>query len=215
VFRFARGSIPWLAAPLLVWLALVVLSVVPGPGWLGWLAFVPFSAFVFLVIFFRDPDRPIAGGVASPADGRVVRVDQVEDADIGAADRISIFMGPSDVHVNRSPLDGVVLSVRRHAGGHVPAFDKDSERNERVETLIETTLGPVKVIQIAGAVARRIVPYLVPGNEVGRGERLGLIRLGSRCDLLVARGRVAWMAEKGDRVFAGVSSLGAPKESKR
>jgi phosphatidylserine decarboxylase len=122
--------------------------------------------------------------------------------------RLSIFMSPKDVHVNRAPLAGTVASVTRRPGGFVPAFRKEAEVNERVETILATEIGQVKVVQIAGAVARRIVPYLRPGQTVAKGERLGLIRLGSRCDLLVPPGTVRWTAEVDRQVRAGSSPVG-------
>lgn len=182
---------------------------VPVLAMLWWvLAGAAFVAYVFFLQFFRDPDRPVADGVASPADGKVVRLDEVDDADLGRADRIAIFMSPKDVHVNRFPLDGTVVSVTHHAGGHIPAFNKDAHNNERVETVLDTALGRVKVIQIAGTVARRIVPYIQGGEVARKGDRFGLIRLGSRCDLLVAPGSVRWTAKLGDQVYGGKTSLG-------
>jgi phosphatidylserine decarboxylase len=199
--KLARGSGPWLAASGAATLAAAVLAFLAPPAWLWWtLAAVGLLSFLFFLQFFRDPERAVADGVASPADGKVVRIDQVEDADVGPADRLAIFMSPKDVHVNRVPLDGTVVEVRRVAGGHLPAFRKDSDRNERVETILDTDLGRVKVIQIAGTVARRIVPYLQGGDVVRKGDRLGLIRLGSRCDLLVPPATVRWAVALGEQV---------------
>lgn len=206
MLRVAQGGATWLVTPLGLAILLVGLSgYVPV---LAPLSMVPFFLFLFFWFFFRDPDRPTAEGVACPADGKVVRVDALDDPDLGPVDRLSIFMRPSDVHVNRFPLDGDVRSVQHFPGKHVPAFNKDSDRNERVVTLLRTELGDVKVIQIAGAVARRIVPYSQGGDHVKRGEKLGLIRLGSRCDLLVPRGSVEWTVEVGQRVFAGTTRVG-------
>lgn len=211
--RFARGSTPWLAAPLVAALALVAAGGAAQREALVWLALVPLAALFFLVVFFRDPERAVAAGVASPADGKVVRVDEVDDPDLGKCSRLAVFMSPLDVHVNRFPLEGTVEGVTRRPGGYVPAFRKDSDRNERVETLLRTPGGlRVKVVQIAGTVARRIVPYVGAGHAARKGERMGLIRLGSRCDLLVPAGRVEWMARVGDRVFAGATSLGDLKQ---
>jgi phosphatidylserine decarboxylase len=207
--RFARGSLGWLLAPPLLALLLWALGRRLAADWLAWSALVPAAVFLFFLVFFRDPERSVAPGVASPADGRVVRIDQVQDRDLGACDRFSVFMSPKDVHVNRFPLAGTVVAVTHVAGGHVPAFSKDSNLNERVETLLDTPeLGRVKVIQIAGTVARRIVPYVEPGHAAAKGERLGLIRLGSRCDLLVPPRSVAWNATLGDQVHAGSTAIG-------
>jgi phosphatidylserine decarboxylase len=165
---------------------------------------------LFFVVFFRDPEREPAAGVASPADGRVVRIDSIDDPELGRVDRLSIFMSPKDVHVNRFPLDGRVVSVTHIDGGHIPAFDKDSDRNERVVTVLETALGRVKVIQIAGTVARRIVPYISGGEPAVKGIRMGLIRLGSRCDLLVPPGSVRWTVQLKQQVHAGSTQVGEP-----
>lgn len=207
--RYARGSLGWLLLPPFVALLLWALGRRLGQDWLTWTALLPVGVFLFFLVFFRDPERTVAEGVASPADGKVVRLDQVEDRDLGPCDRLSIFMSPKDVHVNRFPLDGTVVSVTHLAGGHIPAFNKDSHLNERVETLLDTPeLGRVKVIQIAGTVARRIVPYISGGESAVKGARFGLIRLGSRCDLLVPPGSVAWTAKLGDQVYAGSTPVG-------
>ena len=134
-------------------------------------------------------------------------MDVVDDPDIGRCDRLSIFMRPTDVHVNRFPLAGDVRSVTHRPGKHLPAFDKDSDRNEQVCTMLHTEFGDVKVIQIAGAVARRIVPYAEAGDHAAKGDRLGLIRLGSRCDLLIPEGQVTWHVQMGQRVFAGSTQV--------
>lgn len=208
---FARGSTPWLAMPLLAAFVLGFLWANGiGGSWLLALLALAVLVELFFLVFFRDPDREAAPGVASPADGRVVRIDQVQDPDLGACDRLSIFMSPKDVHVNRFPLDGTVASVTHVDGGHIPAFDKDSDRNERVVTVLDTAVGRVKVIQIAGTVARRIVPYVEGGEAAVKGDRFGLIRLGSRCDLLVPPGSVRWTVALKQQVYAGATQVGEP-----
>lgn len=182
-----------------------------GP-WFGWdflvsLSGIPFFVFMLFLWFFRDPNRPVGNFIVSPADGRVLWMDRVEDPDIGACDRLSIFMGVQDVHVNRMPLDADVRKVTHRPGKHIPAFNKDSERNERVETIVKTEHGDVKIIQIAGAVARRILPYAEPGDHLEKGDRMGLIRLGSRCDLLFPAGKIEWVVKPKQKVRAGVTSV--------
>jgi phosphatidylserine decarboxylase len=225
VARFARGSAPWLALPALVALVAVawwgqtrsdlVLAgdealAVPADWALG-VAVLALLVGLFFVVFFRDPDRVPAAGVASAADGKVVRIDTIQDPDLGTVDRLSVFMSPKDVHVNRFPLDGKVVSVTHHKGGHIPAWSKDSERNERVVTVLDTDLGRIKVIQIAGTLARRIVPYIQGGETALKGDRMGLIRLGSRCDLHVPPGSVTWTVKLGQQVHAGSTQVGEPK----
>ena len=136
--------------------------------------------------FFRDPEREIAQGrVISPADGVVQSIMPWKDG----RTRVAIFMSPLNVHVNRAPLAGTVTSVEHIPGGFVPAFNKESENNERVVWHFDTELGDIEMIQIAGAVARRIVPYMPAGHQgrAGRADRSDPLRLARRH--LPARGR--------------------------
>lgn len=154
--------------------------IVPALLWLPVAAWVPW--------FFRDPHRPGPRGphlVIAPADGKIVSVAEVEDA--GDPDskalRISIFMNVFDVHVNRYPVDGVLKTREYRPGKFVNAtLDKASVDNERMSLGIRTTRGEVLVRQIAGLIARRIVADHQPGEAVVQGERLGIIRFGSRVD---------------------------------
>ncbi len=168
------------------------------------LAAVPLTALTGgMLWFFRDPDRsPGVGRLISPADGVVQSVDPWDDG----RTRVAIFMSPLDVHVNRAPIAGTVPSVEHVAGGFVPAFNKDSDKNERVVWRFDTALGDIEMVQIAGAVARRIVPYLQAGAKVAQGERVGLIRLGSRVDLYLPEG-VEPAVTVGDRTVAGVTRI--------
>jgi phosphatidylserine decarboxylase len=153
--------------------------------------------------FFRDPDRDLgAGRLLSPADGVVQSIDPGPDG----RTRVAIFMSPLNVHVNRAPLDGTVMSMRHVAGGFKPAFDKDSDQNERVVWHFDTALGDVELVQIAGAVARRIVQYVGVGAKVSRGERIGLIRFGSRVDIYLPEG-IAPAVSVGQRTTAGVTRI--------
>ena len=209
--RFARGSASWLAAPFVVLAIAIAQWVVFGAAWVLALAALALLVGLFFVQFFRDPERQAAPGVASPADGKVVRIDTIQDAELGTVDRLSIFMSPTDVHVNRFPIDGKVVSVTHIPGGHIPAWDKDSDRNERVVTVLDTAIGRIKVIQIAGTLARRIVPYISGGEPAVKGVRMGLIRLGSRCDLLVPPGSVQWTVQLKQQVYAGKTQVGVPR----
>lgn len=155
--------------------------------------------------FFRDPERRAGvGDVLAPADGRVTAVDPRDDGRW----RIATYMSLRDVHVNRAPADGVVRSLEHRPGGHLPAFDKDSDRNERLRWAVDTDHGELEIVQIAGALARRIVPYRVPGDRLRRGERIGLIRFGSRVDVVLPSGVTPAVAI-GDRLRAGESRLAA------
>jgi len=153
--------------------------------------------------FFRDPEREITQGrVISPADGVVQSIMPWHDG----RTRVAIFMSPLNVHVNRAPLAGTVTSVEHIPGGYVPAFNKESENNERVVWHFDTEIGDVEMIQIAGAVARRIVPYVPRGCKVEQGDRIGLIRFGSRVDVYLPEGIDADV-EVGQATTAGVTRL--------
>jgi phosphatidylserine decarboxylase len=153
--------------------------------------------------FFRDPEREITDArVVSPADGVVQSIMPWKDG----RTRVAIFMSPLNVHVNRAPLGGTVTSVEHVPGGYVPAFNKESEKNERVVWHFDTELGDVEVIQIAGAVARRIVPYVPRGCKVEQGDRIGLIRFGSRVDVYLPEG-VRPGVDVGQKTTAGVTRL--------
>ena len=127
--------------------------------------------------FHRDPERsPPPAGVVAPADGRVSVVRREGDRV-----RVAVFMNVTDVHVNRAPAPCTVETVTHTPGRHLPAFTKKSERNERV--VLEC--GEFELTLIAGAVARRVHPYVEPGDDLVRGERLGHISFGSRADVLL------------------------------
>lgn len=167
---------------------------------------------IFVVQFFRDPPRQgstAANAVLSPADGRIVVIAEVDDpyAERRAL-KISVFMNVFNVHSNRSPVDGTVKKVTYFPGKFFnAALDKASLENERNATIIETTLGhTVTAVQVAGLVAKRILCYAKVGQTIGRGERYGFIRFGSRVDVylpLGARPRVSI----GDRVSATTTVL--------
>jgi len=150
-----------------------------------------------LAFFFRDPDRKVGEGIVSPADGRVLYAFEEN-----GTKKIAIFMSVFDVHVNRAPCDGRVLSIERGRGSHAPAYSGHAKNN----AYVLTDLGAVKVRQISGAFARRIVTYLRGGVGVRKGDRIGLIRFGSRVELHAdVDGEIR--VNKGDRVVAGETTL--------
>ena len=184
-------------------------------GW-WWVLSAPFLVLgLFLLWFFRDPARNPPGGadsVVSPADGRVLQVEtEVEDSRFfeGRGTRICIFMSPVDVHVNRNPVDGEVEAVRYHAGKYFAAYsDKASLDNEQNAVIMKAPDGRrVGYVQIAGFLARRIVCNLSEGDRCVRGQRMGMIKLGSRVDIFVP-GSFKLGVETGDRVLAGETVLG-------
>ncbi|TYB70406.1 phosphatidylserine decarboxylase [Nonomuraea sp. PA05] len=199
--RLARGVSPWLL-PTAAAAAATALLTRRDRRWA--FAAVPLNALTGgMLWFFRDPDRtPGEGRVLSPADGVVQSIDPWPDG----RTRVAIFMSPLNVHVNRAPLAGNVTSVQHVAGGFLPAFNKDSDQNERVVWHFETTLGDIEMVQIAGAVARRIVPYLSAGAKVEQAERIGLIRFGSRVDIYLPEGIVPAVSV-GQKTVAGVTRI--------
>ncbi|TDC96541.1 phosphatidylserine decarboxylase [Nonomuraea deserti] len=199
--RLARGVSPWLF-PTAAAAAATALLTRRDRRWA--LAAVPLGALTGgMLWFFRDPDRtPGQGRILSPADGVVQSIDPWPDG----RTRIAIFMSPLNVHVNRAPLAGNVTSVQHVPGGFLPAFNKDSDQNERVVWHFETALGDIEMVQIAGAVARRIVPYLSAGAKVTPGERIGLIRFGSRVDIYLPEG-ITPAVSVGEKTVAGVTGI--------
>lgn len=165
---------------------------------------------ILLIIFFRDPDRKTGNGIVAVADGIIRAVNSVQDEDVGNAFFVSTFMNIYHVHVNRMPVDGTIKKITHIPGSHLPAFTKESERNERVIMLVETAKGLVKIILIAGTVARRIVPYVKTGEHLKKGEKISLIRLGSRVDVILPKKmNVKITVTKKDRVIAGVNMIAA------
>jgi phosphatidylserine decarboxylase len=170
-----------------------------------------FLALAFLVLnFFRDPERPIptqAQAIISPADGRIVQVVR-ESYEGSPVCRVSIFMSLLDVHVNRAPIAGVVKEVCYRKGAFRVALEEAaSVENEQNIFTLEGGQGRVVVKQIAGLLARRIVFWKRPGDSLARGERVGLIKFGSRVDVLMEPD-VALRVKVGEHVRAGSSILG-------
>jgi phosphatidylserine decarboxylase len=176
-------------------------------SWL--LAGIPILLAVFFLWFFRDPNRPIPAGpglVVSPADGKITEIAPIRTPD-GDRIRMSIFLSVFDVHVNRAPIAGVVRSIQYKKGEYLNALDPASaERNEQSVVTMEGEGCTLTFKLIAGLLARRIVFLPKEGATLQRGERVGLIKFGSRCDLILpadAHIRV----ERGQRVKGGESIL--------
>ena len=161
---------------------------------------------LFVTWFFRDPHREIPDGegvIVSPADGKVIEITPQADGGV----KVSIFLNIFDVHVNRAPYEGVVESVAYHPGRFLAAWKTvASDENERSVLTLSTALGEMRVSQVAGLVARRIVCRVAEGDRLGRGERFGLIRFGSRVDTWLPPGAEVAVA-LGDRVRGGTDVL--------
>ena len=169
---------------------------------------------LFVLNFFRDPERKIPADsrcLVSPADGKVVLI-QETTADGVACRQVSIFMSPFNVHVNRSPIAGTIKSVVYRQGSFRIASDpRASVENEQNAFTLEGEQGTVVVKQIAGVLARRIVFWKKIGDRLERGERVGLIKFGSRVDVLLGP-NVQLQVKLGDRLHAGSSILGFTSE---
>jgi phosphatidylserine decarboxylase len=200
----AREGWPFILAPGLAALGLAV----SGRRRLA----LPFAAAAAASLgFFRDPERtaPAAANVVlAPADGRVTAVDEAVDAFVGPAVRVSIFLSPLDVHVNRAPIAGLVADAVYTPGRFVAAFRREAgDVNERCSVRLQGDHARITVVQVAGVAARRIVCRVGPGDKLAAGERFGMIRFGSRTDCYMPRG-VEVTVRAGDRVIAGVSVIG-------
>lgn len=184
-------------------------------GWIlssGWLWGLGLLALAFFGYFFRDPERNIPADpavVVSPADGKVVFVDEVrEDRYLnGPARRVAVFMNVLDVHVNRAPVAGTVVESEHRDGCYKAAWREDAcTLNEQQAMVLEAGGRRLLVVQIAGLLARRIISYVQPGQSLEKGERLGMICFGSRVDLYLPPAAEITV-RVGDRVKAGSSIL--------
>jgi len=202
---FAPGAGRFLGAAAAVLLFLAALPVVGAfplsvPWAVGLLAGA--AVWTFFAAFFRDPERTAGEGVVSAADGRVRAVER--DGDTW---RVSVFMNVTNVHVNRFPCDARVAEVGDAGSGFRAAYRGDADRNVQRRYRLVTPLGPVEVVQITGVVARRLVSFVRPGATRRKGERLGMIVLGSRVDVLLPADRLTPTVTVGARVRAGASTI--------
>jgi len=190
----------------------LALAAVAAILWLvtrNWVWAIPALLFAaFFLWFFRDPHRaipPERGLIVSPADGKVTEVARISTPD-GERLRLSIFLSVFDVHVNRSPVEGILREVRYREGKYLNAMNPAcSEINEQNLAVVDCIEGyQVSFVQIAGLLARRIVFNKKPGEYLERGERVGLIKFGSRTDLLLP-GHAEPLVQPGDRVRGGAS----------
>ena len=196
---FVLGAIP---------LALAGVAGLAGAHWLG---AILLGLTVFVAAFFRNPPRFLPGDercVVAPADGRVLEAGEIELADGSKVKRVGIFLSVFNVHVNRAPIAGRVVSIERGGSRYLAAFNRRAEQeNVRCAMTLETGRGErVTVVQITGLIARRIVCHPQVGEWIRRGDRYGLIRFGSRTDVvlpLTAELRV----RRGDQVRGGSSLL--------
>jgi phosphatidylserine decarboxylase len=199
-----KDSIPYLLLTALVTVAAVI--------WISAYIAIPGALLlVFFLNFFRNPQRSVPDGnsIVSPADGKVVALREIspETENGSAGIFLSIFMSPLDVHVNRSPMTGEIQEYRHHKGKFKPAYDDSATlENERNEFLIRNDRFVIRCSQVAGVLARRIVFWKNNGQQVSKGERIGLIKFGSRVDLWLPP-EMKPVVELNQRVKAGESIL--------
>ncbi len=206
-FPIARPGVPFIAAAAFATAVLALLQITT-------LALLGLLATLFVCYFFRDPDRVIpdlAGGIVSPADGKVIRVEQLQQSPytLGSCRKISIFMSVFNVHVNRIPFGGRIARIAYYPGKFFSAnLDKASRLNEHNAVYLQTdTDQSICFVQIAGLVARRIICNIQEGDAVLRGQRFGLICFGSRLDVYLPED-ASIMVNTGDVVKAGTSVIG-------
>ena len=209
---FAREGLVFIGLGVLLAVAAFAAAMM-WKSWPLWLiAFVLLILALWVAYFFRDPERngERGGGLAiAPADGRIVMITEVDEPAFlhGKALRISIFMNVFNVHVNRYPVSGTVRFVHYNPGKFLnAAVEKSSLENEQMSVGIETTRGKVLVRQIAGLIARRIVTYSKQGEHVEQGQRMGLIRFGSRVDVFMPLD-VELRVKVGDMTLAGSTPI--------
>ena len=190
-------------------LLVVAVIVYFGTHWIS-LTAIPFLLAVFFLIFFRDPEREIPAGpglIVSPGDGKVEEAEWIETT-AGARFRVSIFLSVFDVHVNRAPISGKVTLMEYREGQFLNAMSPESAiLNEQTLIVIEDGENSVSFKQIAGLLARRIICDVKTGDVVQRGQRMGMIKFGSRVDVLMPAD-VELRVKPGDRVQGGKSILG-------
>ncbi|MBF0320853.1 MAG: phosphatidylserine decarboxylase family protein [Nitrospirae bacterium] len=199
--KFAPEGVPFILGAAAVTVAVLAAAK-------NWTVAIPFILTLFMFYFFRDPDRQTpddSGAIISPADGRILLVTEVRDDEFLGKDarKISIFMSPLNVHVNRAPYGGEVISVRHTPGSFKKAFlDEASQKNDNIAMVLKTPMGDILLRQIAGSVARRAVCRVKPGDTLIKGQRYGIIKFSSRVDIyLPLSARVLVKPE--DRVLSG------------
>jgi phosphatidylserine decarboxylase len=200
-----RWLVPSLAAIVLVAVLLAV-GILPLTVVYVGVLLIATSYWLFFAAFFRDPERPVGKGIVAPADGKVQSIER----EAGTV-RIAVFMNVTDVHVNRFPIAGRVDSIRTSGAGYRPAYVPDARHNLQQSFRLTTAIGPVEVVQMTGIVARRLVAFVKEGEAHEKGERLGMIVIGSRVDVLLPADRVRVSAEVGDRVWAGTTTIAREK----
>jgi phosphatidylserine decarboxylase len=177
-----------------------------------YISYIMFLVSMFMVFFFRDPERKIPkedGIIVSPVDGKILKVEN----DTQENKTMSIFLSLINVHVNRVPVAGRITDIRKSKGLYLPAYKSEAGRkNTAIETDIFTPYGLVTVRQVVGVLARRLVNRLKVGDEVQTGQRFGMMRFGSRMDLILPP-KIDLLTAEGEKVKAGITVVGRFKDA--
>jgi phosphatidylserine decarboxylase len=189
-------------ALLALWASFTVAGLLPHALPVYLLIALASALWAFLLWFFRDPERTVGAEIVAAADGRVLAVER--DADWL---EIRVFMGVTNVHVNRFPLAGRVTRVEDGGRGFAPAYASAASSNVQRRYHLATRIGPVELLQVTGLVARRLVSFVKEGEEHAKGERLGMIVLGSRFDVRLPAERVEALVAPGAITRAGVTPI--------
>jgi phosphatidylserine decarboxylase len=206
MFQFVREGYPFI----LFFSSITILSAIFK---MNWITVVALILTLFMFFFFRDPDRVTVqdrNAFISPADGKIIVITEAKEDEILNENKlkISIFMSPLDVHVNRSPCDGLVRDVKHYAGEFYSAFKDDASiLNEHITMLLDCeNHGPIVVKQIAGSVARRAVCRVKSGDSLSQGQRYGIIKFSSRVDIFLPLDTIV-KVKLNDKVRAGETIL--------
>ena len=182
------------------------------------IALVTFLCSLFSLFFFRDPNRVILSqpnSIVSAADGKIKAIEEIYESTYlkEPAIKIVTFLSPFNVHINRSPIDGVVTNKTYEKGKYYPAFMKRAYKNQKNYVFIENENLSVIAIQMVGSLARRIVSWVDVGQSVDKGGKIGLIRFGSRTDVIIPKSKIGEILVKtGDKIKAGETILATIKE---
>ncbi len=204
------------ALTFLISLGFLIYSYLTDNTWATWLALLFWVVTLFIMYFFRDPERISPEGeklILAPSDGKIVAIEKVSGVDfLGSSGiKISTFLSVWDVHYIRSPINGKVSYYKYSSGKFKPAFKSQASLvNEQAELGIENHFGRVVVKKIAGVLARRIVTYLKPEEEAIAGAKLGMIRFGSRVELILTE-KVTLKVQVGQKLRAGETIMGVFK----
>ena len=210
--KIAHGCKSWIYSSLIPALVIFVTSFIFLKSSVGFillfLSLLLFLLTIFFLVFFRDPERKIGEGIVACADGKIREIAELKDKEIGKCIKISTFMNIQNVHVNRMVFDGKIKSITHFSGFYLPAYKKESEKNERVVIILENSIGLIKIVQIAGILARRIVTYVEKDNVLKKGERIGIIKFGSRVDVYLPTLKIKNITVGiGSRVKAGEDKI--------